>query len=722
MPTIAAVIDRMFPEGTNPSGGGPVDRTQAPQWPPDAFAVAATLVGRSGCYSRPESTGLQNQTFDEQFVDRAERLGRLWAGELDVQSEGSRGPVSPREAPELFHELEALWSVLTNHRELRISDSKAEVCWRAALQLMAIADEACRGVGFASIARKPKDAPSPKTTRLMALVHAVNLEREANITYGPSDQKFSLPYLPNSLCRMVPPDEACVHPKTRAPRAGITLRSFSHYLALVPPIGEVESSWRNVNEGIAAESPAEPWLNVLVVPFPYHVPKGCFRVGRRTSCDAVAELQAARDFHSFFFDAEAKWLKDQERALDPKALGHFLVDLVKEANAAPQGGRVDVMVLPELALEANIAEKVAEILAERTSLNMFVSGVYEQPADADPINAVDSYLLFNGEVVDKNRQTKHHRWKLDPRQCQDYELGPDFDALQSTVAAAPAGQDDEPDPDFDARDEQTAFWEHIDITRRTASFWVFRPGVSVTTLICEDLARVDPVHTYIRTIGPTLVIALLMDAAQKRTRWPGRYATNLRDDPGSSVLTVSSLGMIRLVRKYYDAEAPQAVAFWADEHVARELWLDPGSHALLLKLKPVFSTNYTLDGRGNDGRTISLRLPSHEEGREAEDAFEAAKAGAAAASWALDAADKAVRGASDRTGKESIEAVKKTAIAAASAAQDALKAAHEAVKAARAAGLHRTKNKRVIQIQHPRPPAWLGMNAPSETSSQGAAS
>jgi hypothetical protein len=40
-----------------------------------------------------------------------------------------------------------------------------------------------------------------------------------------------------------------------------------------------------------------------------------------------------------------------------------------------------------------------------------------------------------------------------------------------------------------------------------------------------------------------LLIALLMDGPQLKSRWSGRYAGVLAEDPGSSVLTLTSLGM-----------------------------------------------------------------------------------------------------------------------------------------------------------------------------------
>ena len=50
-----------------------------------------------------------------------------------------------------------------------------------------------------------------------------------------------------------------------------------------------------------------------------------------------------------------------------------------------------------------------------------------------------------------------------------------------------------------------------------------------------------PLRTVIRSVGPNLVIVLLMDGPQLVRRWPGKYATVLSDDPGSAVLTVTSL-------------------------------------------------------------------------------------------------------------------------------------------------------------------------------------
>ena len=94
-------------------------------------------------------------------------------------------------------------------------------------------------------------------------------------------------------------------------------------------------------------------------------------------------------------------------------------------------------------------------------------------------------------------------------------------------------------------DPDLTWWEKINISNRQCFFHVFRQGACLATLVCEDLARIDPVQTVLRSVGPNLVVALLLDGPQWERRWPGRYATVLADDPGSAVLTVTSLGMVR---------------------------------------------------------------------------------------------------------------------------------------------------------------------------------
>ncbi len=96
-------------------------------------------------------------------------------------------------------------------------------------------------------------------------------------------------------------------------------------------------------------------------------------------------------------------------------------------------------------------------------------------------------------------------------------------------------------------------------------------------LVCEDLARLEPVGEVLRSVGPTLVVALLMDGPQLSGRWPGRYATVLADDPGCAVLTLTSIGMA--VTSYGTGMAPnRTIGLWKDPKLGvSELQLDKGS-------------------------------------------------------------------------------------------------------------------------------------------------
>ena len=109
-------------------------------------------------------------------------------------------------------------------------------------------------------------------------------------------------------------------------------------------------------------------------------------------------------------------------------------------------------------------------------------------------------------------------------------------------------------------------------------------------------------------MGPNLVIALLMDAPQLRTRWPARYATVLSEDPGSAVLTLTSRALMRrqqLIHEKSGAPSPnmnhQAIALWRDSYWGdtKELDCPPDCQAIWLKLWSSEVTDASLDGRGD---------------------------------------------------------------------------------------------------------------------------
>jgi len=130
-------------------------------------------------------------------------------------------------------------------------------------------------------------------------------------------------------------------------------------------------------------------------------------------------------------------------------------------------------------------------------------------------------------------------------------------------------------------------------------------------LVCEDLARFDPVLPVLASVGPNLVIALLMDGPQLRGRWPGRHATVLADDPGSAVLTLTSLGMVRRSSPPPGVTTRDCIALWTErDKPPQELDLPEGHHGLLLALSAQAKRQKTLDLRSqrDSGGLVEYRL------------------------------------------------------------------------------------------------------------------
>lgn len=177
-------------------------------------------------------------------------------------------------------------------------------------------------------------------------------------------------------------------------------------------------------------------------------------------------------------------------------------------------------------------------------------------------------------------QLKHHRWCLDRNQILQYGLG----------GRLPASRE---------------CWERTAIGSRTVNFVTLGSWLTMCVLVCEDLARQDPVADVIRAVGPNMVFALLMDGPQLRNRWPSRYASVLAEDPGSSVLTITSLGMAkRSRRREEEAAMPDrsgTIALWRDAiYGEREISIENGHDACVLSLVCRTTREFTIDGRDDN--------------------------------------------------------------------------------------------------------------------------
>jgi hypothetical protein len=182
-------------------------------------------------------------------------------------------------------------------------------------------------------------------------------------------------------------------------------------------------------------------------------------------------------------------------------------------------------------------------------------------------------------------QAKHHRWRLDRPQIEQYALDLAHDCM---------------------------YWEDIAVEPRRVQFTTANGRLTLCHLICEDLARIEPVSELIRAVGPNLIIALLLDGPQLAARWPGRYAGVFCDDPGSSVLTLTSLGMVELSRPPPGVPVSRSIALWRDaESGFRELQLAGDERAILLELELVGREEFTADGRSDGGAAGVVRYKQH---------------------------------------------------------------------------------------------------------------
>jgi hypothetical protein len=236
-------------------------------------------------------------------------------------------------------------------------------------------------------------------------------------------------------------------------------------------------------------------------------------------------------------------------------------------------GRIDGVVLPELALSESEHIHIRELVLNRGAF--LVSGVGEPSIPGKKYGTNRVYLdLPHGDTLS---QSKHHRWKLDASQVGQYGLG-------SRLAV------------------DKNWWEHIDVSDRRLLFVSLHPALVLCVLICEDLSRPDPVGDLVRAIGPNLVITLLMDGPQLKGRWPERYAMALADDPGSSVLSLTSLGMSELSRPAEGPSRSRVVALWRDRFgTSKEVDLPAGCGGVVLSLSFRYIEEWTADGRGDDG-------------------------------------------------------------------------------------------------------------------------
>jgi hypothetical protein len=428
------------------------------------------------------------------------------------------------------------WSIIRHGGDApleELAEGHQQRLREALLTLHAIADEACAGLGVA-------------------------LDSSQGAGAGYRARGRELLGRTGSLAR-IDPALLRVLPKVRTPPTG--RQSFSRYACVVGP--GIGAAWNKIPARHRGTDARSEYARLLLLPWPLRVREADFRPV------AGSLHRQAQDPFGFFEYAPAEGLD-----LD-------LVDRLLVA-ARDESGGVDVVVLPESALDESEIDDLETLLTIHgvTALQAGVRGT-SQPSDRFAGNWLHIGLnprLEKGEEPSEDRepwlhlrQNKHHRWSLDERQIYQYHLG---GVLHPRIR----------------------WWEAMEVPRREVQF-VELAELTIACLVCEDLAHSGEIADLIRSVGPTVVISVLLDGPQLPSRWSARYASVLADDPGSAVLTLTSYGMVARSRPHGRDLSP-VIALWKDPAKGiREIPLEPGAQGVALTVCRDRTARRTADGR-----------------------------------------------------------------------------------------------------------------------------
>lgn len=578
--TVNEIVQRVFPQGTNrlpesgAAGGSPSGISQAPGWPPDAFAVAALLLERAGVYQllSPGTSDL----FDSPWKTIDPSTKTRW------MAAGDQWRLNPR-VPDLVRQL---WDQLLHDGSTAIfgkfpgMGNPISPWIEAAIGILIIADQASVEAGYL---KASSDLESigwvAQTIIKFEKVWQDRLRERQKLP--PADGHLLVGSHTYSVTQMASQDLVAVQPKAKTSQVGATLRTMTHNLALLPPPSRMAATWQRTTGGTTSDALG---LNLLLVPFPYEIEPEWFEGIEEFQVDGSG-TKTSRGWG--WFDLRQKWLP-----ADKQIFVDFVSALIRKAELAD--GEVDGVIFPEYSVSWEYHEALVEHLAAKHPGVEFVVSGSRTNCEANEGNfAITSSIgQHDGRPsIQTNSRGKHHRWRLDKGQIETY------------------GLDQRLNPAL-------MWWEGIALHRRQVHTHVFRNASCFTTFICEDLARSDPGHETVRALGPSIVFCLLMDSVQIKTRWPARYATGLSEDPGTSVLTFTSRALIHRANEVegdreskrspekrargeaYARAANWAVAMWKNDTAEPvELHCPPGDQAILLSLKSKMVSETTYDDR-----------------------------------------------------------------------------------------------------------------------------
>ncbi|MBL4906280.1 MAG: hypothetical protein JKX94_02425 [Sneathiella sp.] len=539
-----------------------------PAMPTDVFAVAAHLIYQSGLlnYFDPNPDMKADQNLPCSFtlaVEEKEILVNL-------------GRAWAKDALAVRQEIDEYWECLLKWEEdaLRASlyekDNYPPLWWKAAISLLIIADEACAGVGL--------------TANEDYWVAFFFYDRYTK-SFGLDDKDGHKAERPSpSLTLICSDDVACILPKLRISDVGCTLRNLSKNLSYNPGAGTVRCHWQQPNAKPASDDSG--FLKILLCPLPLEIDHTCFYPDSAT--------KDVKDKWGNFI-LEQKWLNNENAVC---------IEIEKALISAKEidgGQTVSAVMLPEYSITYNLFVKICKSLKLiEPGLEFLIAGSSTNCEQEKGNFVLTAAWYDEGETYILTSRRKHHRWKLDRQQLKSYGI----------ETKLPPNKD---------------WWEKHDIRQRELHFFQFRENSVFTSLICEDLARSDPCHEILRSVGPNLMFALLMDGPQLSVRWPGRYTATLTDDPGTSILTLTSFGLVKRANEVVKKEdeilkgegkeeklekVSRSVAFWKNQASSddpnsgeeKPLELKDDAYAILLTLHAETKHDSTIDGRKKENK------------------------------------------------------------------------------------------------------------------------
>jgi hypothetical protein len=353
-----------------------------------------------------------------------------------------------------------------------------------------------------------------------------------------------------SLAR-IPTHFVRVLPRLRTPPNGTSLRSLARYASVHGP--GVDVRWHKVlgrRPGVKAH---DKGVKRLLLPWPLRVRESDFR-----PLEGSVQSLAHEPFGFFEFAPS-------------EGLDFDLVDRTLVA-ANDEAGQVNVVVLPESAVDHSEIDELEALLSHHGVIGL-MTGVRQRAQQPGQFPGNWVHIgASTGEHWVHIRQEKHHRWSLDESQIYQYHLA---GALHPHIR----------------------WWEAMEVPRRSIQIVEVGEGSTVVSLVCEDLAQIDQVAAVLRSVGPMSVVTPLLDGPQLSSRWAARYASVLADDPGSTVLTLTSYGMASRSRPR-GMDASPVIALWKDPgRGIREIRLEPGAQGVLISASADRATRRSSDGR-----------------------------------------------------------------------------------------------------------------------------